>query len=177
MSTFRETVENPEHWFRQAWEMFEASKATFDSFRAMKTTLDERSLHRKNGLMDATKLCLALALENAFKGAYVHKEKPDLAGSKLSPKHFHKEAHDLVDLAKRIGIVLKIDDEKFLKRLSSFIKWAARYSAPLTESAFEDFQGEHRLSYPHDFIFVERLINKLQLQSGYSEESGWPISS
>lgn len=173
MDTFKDNVENPEPWFRQAWQMFEASKVTFESFRNTNPPLCERGLHRKNGLMDATKLCLALALENAFKGAYVYKEKPDLSGKKLNSRHFHKEAHDLVDLAKGIGIDLTADDEVFLKRLSSFIKWAARYSAPLKEVVFNDFKGEHKLTFPHDFNYVETLIENLQCQSGYSQKSGW----
>ena len=177
MESFKETVEVPEAWFRQAWQMFEASKVNFDAFRDCNVLKTDRDMHRKNGLMDAAKLCLSLALENAFKGAYVYLSKPDLSGNKLNTKHFHKKAHDLVDLADRLELRLLDSERIFLKRLTSFIVWAARYNAPLTENVFKDFEGEHKITYPHDFDYVEKLIENLQRQSGYSEENGWPYKS
>jgi len=177
MESFKETVESPEAWFRQAWQMLEASKVNFDAFNDCKVLRTDRDMHRKNGLMDAAKLCLSLALENAFKGAYVYLSKPDLSDNKLNTKHFHEKAHDLVDLADRLGLFLSDGERILLRRLTSFIVWAARYNAPLTERAFKDFDGEHKITYPHDFDYVEKLIESLQRQSGYSDERGWPFKS
>lgn len=177
MQSFEEVVGTPESWFRKAWQMYEASVANFDAFRNLRIVTTERELHRKNRLMQASKLCLALSLENAFKGAFVYSEKPDLSRNRLDPKHFHKKAHDLVDLAIRLGFTLTPEETQLLSRFSSFIIWAARYSAPLTENAFLQFDGENKITFPTDFEYVEKLIVKLQNESGYSESSRWPLES
>ncbi|WP_147269534.1 hypothetical protein [Prosthecochloris sp. ZM] len=82
-----------------------------------------------------------------------------------------------MDLADRLELRLLDSERIFLKRLTSFIVWVARYNAPLTENVFKDFEGEHKITYPHDFDYVEKLIENLQRQSGYSEENGWPYKS
>ena len=170
-------VGTPEAWFRKAWQMYEASIINFHAFKELGSVATERELHRKNGLMDATKLCLALSLENAFKGALVYYSKPDLSRNKLDSRHFHKKAHDLADLAERLKLELTTEELQLLARFSNFIVWAARYNAPLTENTYIEFDGENKITFPSDFSFVESLIIKLQGQSGYSNESGWPLES
>lgn len=177
MQSFEEVVGTPEAWFSKAWQMYEASVANFDAFRDLKIVTTERELHRQNGLMQTSKLCLALSLENALKGAFVYLSKPDLSRNKLDPKHFHEKAHDLVDLAKRLGFRLTKEETQLLSRLSSFIIWAARYSAPLSGNAYVQFDGENKITFPTDFDYVEKLIVKLQNKSGYSDTSGWPLES
>lgn len=177
MQSFEEVVGTPEAWFRKSWQMYEASIVNFQAFRDLRSVTTERELHRQNGLMQTSKLCLALSLENAFKGAFVYLSKPDLSRNKLDPKHFHKKAHDLVDLAIRLGFTLTPEETQLLARFSSFIIWAARYSAPLTENAYVQFDGENKITFPTDFDFVEKLIIKLQNKSGYSDINGWPLES
>ena len=173
MQTFKEVISTPEAWFRQAWQMFEASKVNFSAFKECKPVKSERELHKQVGLMDASKLCLSLSIENAFKGAYVYICIPDLKNNKLDPNHFHKKSHDLVDLAKRLNLELTTEELKLLARFSSFINWAAKYSAPLNENAYIQFEGENKITFPRDFEFAENLIDKLQIQSGFNINSGW----
>lgn len=174
MDKFKDIFNNPETWFIQAWEMFEASKANFEAFRNCRQISTEKDHHRRNGLMKATKLCLSLAAENGLKGAYIYTSKPEFNSNKISSTHFHKKSHDLNDLAARLELSLNEEDHKLLKRLSSFIIWAAKYKTPLTSNQWEKFKGEDMIKYPSDFNIVEQLIEQLQLKSGYTATHGWP---
>lgn len=160
--------------FKQSWEMFEASKANYKLFSEIKRVTSERENHLDVGLMKSTMLLLGLSVENALKGALVYKSKPDLLNLKLNPQHFHKQAHDLNDVAKRLNLGLCDKEEMLLDRLSMFVQWASKYQAPLRQIEYEQTKNEIKLQYPSDFEIAEKLLNTLQLQSGYSIEKGWP---
>jgi hypothetical protein len=126
--------------------------------------------------MKGAMLMLGLAAENALKGAFVYKSKPDLSSNKLAPKFFHKHTHDLNDVANKLNLSLTKQENALLNRLSMFVQWASKYKAPLRQTDHQNAQNNIKMQYPSDFDKVEDLINSLQLQSGYSEEFGWPYS-
>lgn len=177
MISFNEVIETPEIWFQQAWEMFEASSVTYDSFLSCKSQKTDSDRQRKLGLMKGVMLFLGLAVENALKGAVVYKAKPDLRNGKLSPKHFHEYAHDLKDVAGKLDVDLSDIPNDYLDRLSMFVQWASKYKAPLRLRDYDDSQGNIKMQVPTDFDSAKVLINRLQVYSGYSEENGWPHQS
>ncbi|MGO2232428.1 hypothetical protein B6N13_04460 [Marinomonas sp. UCMA 3892] len=157
--------------------MFEASVVTYDSFQSYSSQQTDKDRQRSVGLMKGAMLFLALAVENALKGAYVHIEKPEVKNGKVNSKHFHKHSHDLKDVAMKLDLNLTDDLKLYLDRLSMFIQWASRYKAPLREIDYIQSRGQIRLKHPSDFENAKNLINVLQQQSGYVEGRGWPFES
>tara|TARA_B100001063_G_scaffold207116_1_gene202825 strand:- start:3122 stop:3595 length:474 start_codon:yes stop_codon:yes gene_type:complete len=157
--------------------MFEASVVTYDSFQSYNSQQTDKDRQKALGLMKGAMLFLALAVENALKGAYVHLDKPEVKNGKVSSKHFHKYSHDLKDIAMKLDLNLTDDSKSYLDRLSMFIQWASRYKTPLREIDYINSQGQIQLRYPSDFDNAKNLINVLQQQSGYVEGKGWPFES
>ncbi len=177
MLSFNETIETPEIWFQQSWEMFEASMVTYDSFLGFKSQQTDRDRQRKVGLMKGTMLLLGLAVENALKGAVVYKAKPDIRNGKLDPKYFHKYSHDLKGVAEKLGADFSDIPRDYLDRLSIYVQWASKYKAPLRQVEFESSRGNIKMQAPSDFDNAKIIINRLQVYCGYTEESGWPYQS
>ena len=173
MINFETRIINPAYWFTQSWQLFEASKANYELFESMGRIYSEKDNHRKVGLMNSTMLLLGLATENALKGALVFKSKPELKNDKLNPKHFHEFAHELSEVVEKLDLNISTQEQELIDRLSMFVQWSAKYQTPLRKVDYEQSQGMQRLNYPRDFIMAEKLINLLQSQSGYTENSGW----
>ncbi len=168
-----ERVLNPENWFAQSWQMFEAASVLWESLLKKEPILSERDTQRQSGSLKGALLLLGLAAENALKGAYVYKNAPDLSKERLSAKHFHEKAHDLNDVASRLGLSLKPEHSVLLERLSSSVQWSSKYKAPLKKSDLDELIHGVKMGST-DLDAIENLIEDLQRQSGYSEEKGWP---
>lgn len=177
MIEFEESVSTPESWFRQSWEMYEASKALYEVFSDREPIQSEHDNYRRVGAMKGAMLLLGLSAENALKGAYVFQSKPDLSKDRLDPKHFHKIAHDLSDVARKLDLDLTESQRDLLERLTMFVQWASKYQAPLRKSEHEKASGKMKLVYPSDYELVEDLISDLRNDSGFDETYGWPYKS
>ncbi len=174
MIHFEEAISSPENWFRQSWEMFEASKALYSVLAAGDPVRSEKGNYREVGSMKGAMLMLGLSAENALKGAFVYRSKPDLSRGKLDPKHFHKTAHDLADIAEKLNLDLSVIQIRLLDRLTIFVQWASKYQAPLRKREQKRAEGKIKLMYPSDYDLVEELISDLQRKSGFDERRGWP---
>ena len=173
MSEFESKISSPEAWFHQAWEMFEASKVNFEMFAAQKSQATDSERQRKLGLMKGSMLLLGLAIENALKGALVHKTPPELKNGRLSArKFFHKEAHNLIEVTAKLDLELSTREEDVLERLSTHIQWASRYKTPLDECAYISSIGNLQ-SCESYFQFGQEFIEKLQNISGFCPKNGW----
>jgi len=170
---FEEGIFNPENWFKQSWEMFEASKILCKPLTARHPIQSEQDNYRRVGSMKGAMLLLGLSAENALKGAFVYKSPPDLVKARLNPKHFHEVAHDLTDLAKRLELNLSKIQVSLLERLTISVQWASKYQTPLKKSEHERATGKIKLKYPSDYKLVEELIRDLQKASGFDEVNGW----
>lgn len=170
---FETRVLIPEHWFSQSWEMFEASAILWSTLLERDPVVSERDNRRNIGAMKGALLLLGLAVENALKGVYVHKEKPDISRDKLSSKHFHEQPHDLIDIANRLNLSLTTEHKNLLERLTRCVQWQSKYRAPLKKVDLDRAEGDLTLSST-DFDKVEKMIEELQGQSGYDESTGWP---
>lgn len=173
MIEFEEGVSTPENWFRQSWQMFEASKSLHEVFSGREQILSEKDNYRHVGAMKGAMLLLGLSAENALKGAFVYKSKPDISRDRLNPKHFHENAHDLADVAHRLNLELTDVQVDLLERLTIFVQWASKYQAPLRKSELQRASGKIKLVYLSDYTEVENLIFGLQIKSGYDEKHGW----
>ncbi|KKL95618.1 hypothetical protein LCGC14_1852740 [marine sediment metagenome] len=78
MIEFEEGVTSSESWFRQSWEMYEASKALYGVLAGDDPTQSERDNHRQVGALKGAMLLLGLSAENALKGAFVYRSKEGL---------------------------------------------------------------------------------------------------
>jgi hypothetical protein len=174
---FEEGVSTPESWFRQSWEMFEASKALYRVLADREAIRCEQDNYRRVGAMKGAMLLLGLSAENALKGAFVYQFKPDLSKDRLNPKHFHDTAHDLTDVARKLNFGLTDAQFDLLERLTIFVQWASKYQAPLRKTEHERAIGKIKLVYPSDYALVEELISDLQSNSGFDETHGWPHNS
>lgn len=177
MVEFEEGVSIPENWLRQAWQLFEAAKALYESMDGMSLPKTEIETYREVGSMKAIMLLLGLAAENALKGALVYKFPPDTSGERLKSSHFQNNGrqHDLLAIAQRMNFTISEERRALLERLTIFVQWASKYQAPLRKSEQEKASGNLYLRPPMDFRHVETLIQELQTHAGYSNDSGWPI--
>ncbi|HEY0921914.1 hypothetical protein [Rheinheimera pacifica] len=123
MIEFEEGVSTPESWFRQSCEMYEASKALYEVFSGHEPIRSEEDNYRRVGAMKGAMLLLGLSAENALKGALVFQSKPDLSKDRLDPRHFHKAAHDLSDVARKLDLNLTDFQRDLLERLTIFVQW------------------------------------------------------
>ena len=104
MIEFEDGVSSPENWFRQSWQMFEASKSLYEVFSSREQIRTEKNNYRHVGAMKGAMLLLGLSAENALKGAFVYKSKPDTSKDRLFPKHFHDNPHDLIEVARKLNL-------------------------------------------------------------------------
>ncbi|MCD2449973.1 hypothetical protein GO003_006185 [Methylicorpusculum oleiharenae] len=177
MIEFEEGVSTPENWFRQSWQMFEASKSLYEVFSDREQIRSEKDNYRHVGAMKGAMLLLGFSAENALKGAFVYKAKPDTSKDRLDPTQFHDTAHDLTDVARRRNLELTDVQLELLDRLTIFVQWASKYQAPLRKSELQRASGKIKLMYPSDYTNVEKLISSLQIKSGFDETHGWPYKS
>lgn len=154
MIEFEESVSTPENWFRQSWQMFEASKSLYKVFSDREQIRSEKDNYRQVGAMKGAMLLLGLSAENALKGAFVYQSKPDTSKDRLNPKHFHDTAHDLTDVARRLNLELTDVQLELLARLTIFVQWASKYQAPLRKSELQQASGKIKLMYPSDYTNV-----------------------
>lgn len=170
MDEFKDRIQNPEIWFHQAWEMFEASKAIYDNFNQLKIRSMQDN-YRHIGLMKASMMTLGYALENALKGAYVFRYKPKIENGIFKTNFFPGNNHDLPKIAKELE--LNIEDTDLFERMHRFIVWSTKYKAPKYENDFKVSKGMNYLK-ESDFSEAKSYIELLQTNSGYSGEAGWP---
>lgn len=173
MIEFNERVLTPANWFRQSWQMFEASKSLYDVFARQEQIQTEKDNDRHVGAMKGAMLLLGLSAENALKGAFVYRSRPDISGDKLSPKHFHNNSHDLIEVAQKLSLELSDAQFDLLERLTIFVQWASKYQAPLKKSELLQAKKKLKLVYPSDYKSLEDLIHVLQANSGFDEMHGW----
>ena len=101
MIEFEEAVSTPENWLRQAWQLFEASKVLYQSMDGASIPKSEVETYREVGTIKGTMLLMGLAVENALKGALVHKLPPDTSDGRIDSSHFldNRRQHDLAAIA------------------------------------------------------------------------------
>lgn len=177
MIEFEEGVSTPENWLRQAWQLFEAANALYQTMDGMSLPKTEIETYREVGSTKAIMLLMGFAVENALKGALVYKFPPDTSGGRLKSSHFQDKGrqHDLVAIAQRMNFPISDEYRALLERLTIFVQWASKYQAPLRKSEQEKASGNLYLRPLTDFKLVETLIKELQIHAGYNNDSGWPI--
>ena len=168
---FYQKANNAEFWFVQSHQMFEASKVLFQSMISADSS-DTRVVGSHKGSM----FFLGIALENAIKGLLAYKgllifEKEKLSTHKSFPKC---KPHDLGPLINLLEVEVDISEQSLLERLSIYTIWAGKYGTPIAEDDF--INSNHKLfQKENDFTIASSLISRLQLLSGFTIESGWPI--
>ncbi|MCW8355284.1 hypothetical protein N5P32_05045 [Marinomonas pontica] len=177
MIEFKDGVLTPANWFRQSWQMFEASKSLYDVFSSQEQIQTEKDNYRHVGAMKGAMLLLGLSAENALKGAYIYRSNPDISGDKLLSKHFHNKSHDLIEIAGKLSLELSDAQVDLLERLTIFVQWASKYQAPLRKSELLQASGKLKLEYPSDYKSLEDLIHVLQANSGFDEIHGWLVTN
>lgn len=177
MLEFEEGVSNPENWFRQSWQMFEASKYLYEILSDSERIRSENDNYRQVGAMKGAMLLLGLSAENALKGAFVYQSNPDISNGQLFSKHFHDTAHDLTEVARRLNLELTDVQSDLLERLTIFVRWASKYQVPLKKSELQRASGKIKLMHPSDYKNVENLISGLQIKSGFDETHSWQYKS
>ena len=106
MIEFEEGISTPENWLRQAWQLFAASRVLHQSMDGASSPMSEVDTYREVGTIKAMMLLMGLAVENALKGALIHKQPPDTSAGRLKSSHFQDkgQAHDLVAIAQKLDL-------------------------------------------------------------------------
>lgn len=173
MKKFEDGIVIPESWFRQSQEMYEASKSLYEISAADEPIQNEEDNYRRVGAMKGAMLLLGLAMENALKGAFVYRNKPDISDGRLHATYFQSPPHDLLRLARNLELELSEDLMRLLGRLTIFVKWASKYQSAMNKSDQDQAKGRMKLSYPKDYELVKEMISSLRDESGFDEVYGW----
>lgn len=158
MIQFEETL-SPENWFRQSWEVFEASKVLYGVWPQAIQFEVRRGLSEVDS-MKGPMLMFGLSAENALKDAFVYRSKPVLSRGKLDPKHLHKTAHHLADIAEKLNLDLPVVQLRLLGRLTIFVQWGKKYQSPLRKRQQKQAEGKIKLMYPSGCDLVEEPISE-----------------
>jgi hypothetical protein len=123
---------------------------------------------RKN-VQEAYFLLIAYALENLLKAFLIHQNQKTLKGWLLKKLPGYLKKHDLVQLASKIKFNIDISEEEFLRRLSRFSVWAARYPVPIDSNALANMNKlsdgkAYFVAYykPQDIGTIHNIIDRLR---------------
>ena len=167
---FNTKIKNAEFWFAQAFQLYDASKALFNSMVSR-----ESSENLRVGAHKGSAFLLGISIENALKGVLAHRGQLVIENDRLKPnKSFPNcTAHDLFALMTLLNINVNNDEAELLKRLSIYTIWAGKYGTPLSKN---DFEKSDSLLFQKtsDFTLASNLLLKLAELAGYKSESGWP---
>ncbi|AUL72389.1 hypothetical protein ATS72_001710 [Pseudoalteromonas sp. 13-15] len=166
---FHTKLKNAEFWFTQASQMFEASKALFNSMTS-KDSSDELRVGAHKGSL----FLLGIATENAFKGVLAFKEELKIENERLKPiTPKGVSPHDLEWLSEKIGHTFSEKEIELFKRLSVYTIWAGKYGTPLKKSEFLKDKGALFQS-ESDYDVISDVISRLKIEAGFNKNSGWP---
>ncbi len=114
-------------------------------------------------------MLVAYAIENLCKAILVHQKQEKFRNRLLKKVPKDIKGHNLMNLAKNIGLRLSISDQELLARLSRNSIWAARYPIPFESDHMtvkdKILNGQEILSAyfsPEDINKIERFINRLK---------------
>ncbi len=113
-------------------------------------------------------MLIAYVIENYCKALLVLQNRKRLQNKLLRRLPGYLKTHDLVGLARRIGMRLSIPDEELLSRLTRNSEWSARYPIPTGPSAIAASQElsdgrQYFVAYlgPRDMNFIGQFLNRL----------------
>lgn len=133
---------NKEAWFHTGMDLLHSAdillERTFKAAKIVKTIKSgniEPGTKEYNALADWTSfnhasLLIALAIENFLKGVWVVQNDIQTSDN-ISKLPSELKTHNLVDLSKKIGLVLNKKEMNALYILEDFILWRGRYPIPL----------------------------------------------
>jgi len=156
---------------RQAVGLLEAARVLVE---ALATPEGENSTElsglRDIGCMGGALLLMGLAVENAFKAVWVHRNPPSLKNGRIKPSQLGggKTGHSLLILSRQIGLTLSKDEETVLQRFEAYTKWLGKYRVSLSEGPYNeaDTKGYRVLADPDDLRVAHALVARAQEEVG-----------
>ena len=172
--TFSEAINDADAWRRQADQLL--TTAIYLSTKAVvPETRSNHSITLAVGSLKATLLLLALAVENSLKAVAAERGEIKIESGKVNRKSLGggKSGHSLLDLAKRVGIRLSMDEEVLLGKLSTAALWSGKYQQPLDESAFYRcvLSEPRSLRIPEDLNLTKALIDRVRTLQALSADA------
>lgn len=184
-SNFEAAAFSSYQWMAKARSLFEAAKRLeadidrvwqSDALRIAKLVTPLEPDH----FQAAYFMLIAFSVENLLKAAAINQNSSSYKEAFREKQKFPKElkSHELLDLAKLVGLQLEDGDEDLLRRLTRSAIWFGRYPAPLDYSEisgraqFNDGK-EYSLSWfgrndvPKLNAFVDGLSSRLGLSVEY----------
>jgi len=140
---FSENLANPVLWIQKAEELLVSVKIleayVIRYWKKIRLGKDGRltCLPRGKGkyVHGPYFLLVAYAIEDYFKALLVHKNRESLRNKVLNDIPSYIKTHDLLLLARNVGMTCTIVEEDLLVRLSKNSLWAARYPVPTGPNA------------------------------------------
>ena len=127
------------------------------------------SIPNRKNVQEAYFLLIAYALENFLKALLIHQNQKTLKGRLLQKLPGYLNKHDLVQLASKIRFKIDVFEEEFLRRLSRFSVWAARYPVPVDSNALANMEKlsdgkAYFVAYykPQDIDTIHNIIDRLR---------------
>lgn len=178
---FSENLANPELWIRKAEELLVAARIleAYVGRYWSKTRIDKngRLAHLPRGkgrhVFGPYFLLIAYAIEDYFKALLVHKNQKSLDNKILKNIPPYINTHDLLQLARKVGMTVTMPEEDLLVRLSRNSIWKARYPVPTGPNGIAatqkfsdgktyltDYFGPKDISLIHSFL--DRLVKNIE---------------
>lgn len=151
---FERRSKDPAAWFTVGYTLHYASNVLWTSLRPALKAWDAHGAPQDKHelalrLRGPFALLAGLAIENMLKGAV----------QEVTPRAERQlvQGHDLIKLAKRLGLSLSSEESDLLERLTRFVKWAGRYPVALDAAETK----KPRLMRSSDYAAIVEFAGKL----------------
>ena len=171
---FSETIIDPAVWIRKGEELVVAasvlemqvetywSSVKLEGSRVVVT-------ERHPNVQAVYFMLIAYAMENYFKALIVHAHHEELRSRMLTDVPNYVKGHDLMALARAVGLSLDVNEDELLYRLSENAIWKARYPVPLGSDELTAFQqlSDGRTYFtayfgPRDVLRIHAFLDRLR---------------
>ena len=170
---FSETIIDPAVWTRKGEELVIAASVLETQVEAYWSSVIEGSrdvvTERHPNVQAVYLMLIAYAMENYFKALIVHAHHEELRSRLLTDVPKYVKGHDLMALAKAVGLSLDVNEDELLYRLSENAIWKARYPVPMGSdelTAVQQFSDgrTYLTAYfgPRDVLRIHAFLDRLR---------------
>lgn len=161
---FLSSVLDTQSWLRQSEQFYRAAQILVPKLKPERPITEDDNILAV-GSLKAVLLLLAISVENALKAVKAMRGEIAISNGKIDRNRSfgEKGGHNLLGLAKGIGLPISSKEERLLEQLTEVTLWAGRYQQPLTIKAFGQVKEKNprKLTIPHDIEDIGLILNKI----------------
>jgi len=152
-------------WLRQSEQFYLAALALVPKLKPQRPITEDSNI-LATGSLKALLLLLAISIENALKAVKATRKEIIVTNDRIDTvSSFGKKGgHDLLGLAKSIGLSISTKEKELLEQLTEVVLWAGRYQQPLSVADFgrSKVKNPRSITIPHDIEIIDSILNKVR---------------